>query len=141
MPVRRSSSPTERSATAHSASRAGRRRSASRVGRLVVAAAVAAGCTTRSRAAPPRKADPEPGDAVVRLVGLDFEPRTIQVPVGTRVRWQWTDSVVHNVVSKDFASSPELDGGAHTVRFDRPGTFPYRCTLHAGMDGTVVVSP
>ncbi len=77
---------------------------------------------------------------VVRLVGLDFEPRTIQVPVGARVRWQWTDSVVHNVVSKDFASSRELDGGAHAVRFDTPGTFPYRCTLHAGMDGTVVVS-
>lgn len=107
----------------------------------MVAAAVVAGCATKSRAAPRPNATPEPGDAVVSLVGLDFEPRTIQVPVGTRVRWQWTDSVVHNVVSKDFASSRELDGGAHTVRFDRPGTFPYRCTLHSGMDGTVVVSP
>ncbi len=100
-----------------------------------------AGCATTSGAAPPPAAAPEPDDAVVRLVGLDFDPRTIEVPVGTRVRWQWTDSVVHNVVSKDFASSRELDGGAHAVRFDRPGTFPYRCTLHAGMDGTVVVIP
>ena len=99
------------------------------------------GCATTSRAVSSPAAAPEPGDAVVRLVGLDFEPRTIQIPVGTRVRWQWTDSVVHNVVSNDFASSRELDGGAHAVRFERSGTFPYRCTLHAGMDGIVVVSP
>ncbi len=98
------------------------------------------GCATTSPAGPPAGAA-EPDDAVVRLVGLDFEPRTIQVPVGKRVRWQWTDSVVHNVVSEDFASSRELGGGAHAVRFDRPGTFPYQCTLHAGMDGTVVVTP
>ncbi len=111
-------------------------------GALVSAAAmVLAGCASTSGSTPPPAAAPEPGDTVVRLVGLDFDPRTIQVPVGTRVRWQWTDSVVHNVVSKDFASSRELDGGAHAVRFDRSGTFPYRCTLHAGMDGTVVVGP
>jgi plastocyanin len=27
---------------------------------------------------------------------------------------------------------------SHT--FDRPGTYPYRCTLHDGMDGRVVVT-
>ncbi|MEJ7765012.1 MAG: cupredoxin domain-containing protein [Acidimicrobiales bacterium] len=99
-----------------------------------------AGCATTSRSGP-AMSQPEPDDAVVRLVGLDFEPRTIRVPIGTRVRWQWTDSVLHNVVSQDFASSKELAGGAHVVRFDRAGTFPYRCTLHAGMEGTVIVTP
>ena len=106
----------------------------------VVVASVYAGCGTSPAAGPGSEA-PEPGDVVVRLVGLDFEPRSLEVPSGTRVRWQWTDSVVHNVVSTDFASSRELDGGAHAVRFDRPGTFPYRCTLHAGMDGTIIVTP
>ena len=114
---------------------------ASRAGGLAVAAAlVLGGCANTSRLAAP-SVTPEPGDAVVRLVGLDFEPRSITVPVGGRVLWQWTDSVVHNVVSPDFASSNELDGGAHAVHFDRAGTFPYRCTLHVGMDGTVVVAP
>ena len=106
----------------------------------VLVATALAGCGT-SPAAGPAPAAPEPGDVVVRLVGLDFEPRSLQVPSGTRVRWQWTDSVVHNVVSKDFASSKELDGGAHAVRFDGSGTFAYRCTLHAGMDGIVNVEP
>jgi len=117
--------------------RPSRLRSSAIVGVLV---SLGAGCGT-SPAAGPGPAAPEPGDVVVGLVGLDFEPRSLEVPAGTRVRWQWTDSVVHNVVSTDFASSRELDGGAHAVRFDRPGTFPYRCTLHAGMDGTILVTP
>ena len=99
-----------------------------------------AGCTSPSKGAG-ADAPPEPGDAVVELVGLDFVPRSVQVPVGRRVVWRWTDSVVHDVVSKDFASSEALDGGTYAVRFDRAGTFPYRCTLHTGMDGTVVVTP
>lgn len=106
----------------------------------LAAAMIAAGCATTPRVDAPTTT-PEPGDVVVRLVGLDFEPRTIEVPVGRRVLWQWTDSVVHNVVSTDFASSKNLGGGSHVVRFDRTGTFPYQCTLHTGMDGTVVVTP
>ena len=107
---------------------------------LVAVAVALAGCATTSGEAR-EPAAPEPGDAVVELVGLEFKPRTIQVPLGQRVRWQWTDSVVHNVISKDFASSKALSGGAHVVRFDRAGTFPYECTLHIGMEGTVVVTP
>lgn len=106
---------------------------------MLVLAAVSTGCATTAKAGPAPSA-PEPGDVVVRLVGLDFEPRTIEVSLGQRVRWAWTDSVVHNVVSKDFASSKQQDSGTHTVRFDRAGTYPYRCTLHAGMEGTIVVN-
>ncbi len=111
-----------------------------RAGALMLAAAAASISGCASTTGPPPPAKPEPDDAVVRLVGLSFEPRTIQVPVGKRVRWEWTDSVVHNVVSPDFASSPELSGASYAVRFDRAGTYPYRCTLHTGMNGTVVVT-
>ncbi len=108
---------------------------------LALATAVLlAGCSTTSKD-DDASAGPEAGDAVVELVGLRFEPESIQVSIGTRVRWQWTDSVVHNVISPDFLSSKAVGGGAHAVRFDRTGTFPYRCTLHTGMDGTVVVTP
>ena len=109
---------------------------------LLAAAVAAAGCATTSEDGP-RAGDvtQRPDDAVVELVGLEFDPRTIEVPVARRVLWRWTDSVVPNVVSGDFASSKALDGGSYAVRFDRAGTFPYRCTLHTGMDGTVVVTP
>jgi len=108
--------------------------------RALAVVLVVAGCATTSDGARTAPVSDNPDDAVVKLVGLDFEPRTIQVPVGRRVVWRWTDSVVHNVVSDDFASSKALDGGAYAVTFDRAGTFPYRCTLHTGMDGTVVVT-
>lgn len=103
-------------------------------------AVLAAGCATTPDGPRAGSVTRQPGDAVVELVGLEFVPRRIEIPVGTRVLWQWTDSVVHNVVSPDFASSKALDGGAYAVRFDRAGTFDYRCTLHVGMDGTVVVT-
>lgn len=100
------------------------------------------GCATTSDEGPKSgNVTRQPDDVVVELVGLEFEPKQIQVPVGKRVVWQWTDNVVHNVISEDFASSKALDGGAYSVRFDRPGTYPYRCTLHMGMDGVVVVTP
>lgn len=107
----------------------------------VAIAVLAAGCATTSGGPQAEPVTPQPDDTIVELVGLGFVPDRVEIPVGRRVLWQWTDSVVHNVVSEDFASSKALDGGAYAVRFDRAGTFPYRCTLHAGMDGTVVVTP
>ena len=107
---------------------------------LVLATAVAALASCASRAKG-EDAPPEPGDVVVELVGLEFQPKSVQVAVGKRVRWQWTDSIVHNVISDQFASSKALAGGSYVVRFDRQGTYEYRCTLHTGMDGTVVVTP
>ncbi len=105
---------------------------------LAVAVAVA-GCSTTQGV---RAGDvaPKPDDAVVQLVGLSFQPSSLQVPVGKRVRWQWTDAVVHNVVSDEFASSKAQSGGTYAVRFDKPGTFAYRCSLHTGMEGTITVT-
>jgi plastocyanin len=83
---------------------------------------------------------PKPDDAVVELVGISFSPATLRVPVGKRVLWRWTDAVVHNVVSDGFVSSKAQSGGTYAVRFDKAGSYPYRCTLHEGMNGTIVVA-
>jgi len=99
-----------------------------------------AGCATTPQGVGAGAVTPQPDDAVVELVGLTFQPSALQVPIGKRVRWQWTDSVVHNVVSDDFASSKAQSGGAYAVRFDRAGTFAYRCSLHTGMEGTITVT-
>jgi plastocyanin len=109
-------------------------------GALLATATVLAACSTTPQGVRPGDATARPGDAVVQLVGLTFDPATLQVPKGKRVLWRWTDSVVHNVVSDDFVSSKAQSGGAYAVTFDRPGTYAYRCTLHTGMDGTIVVT-
>jgi plastocyanin len=39
-----------------------------------------------------------------------------------------------------WTSGDPQRSGTFTHTFDRPGTHPYRCTLHDGMDGRVVVT-
>jgi plastocyanin len=39
-----------------------------------------------------------------------------------------------------WTSGDPQRSGTFTHTFDRPGTYPYRCTLHDGMDGRVVVT-
>jgi plastocyanin len=87
------------------------------------------------------KATPVTGVTEVLAKDLRFQPPAIEVPAGTEVTWRFDDgSVPHNVKGDGFASKNQTKGTfAHT--FDRPGEYKYTCTLHAGMDGRVVVTP
>ena len=89
-----------------------------------------------------RAAEATPVTGVTQVVAKDlrFQPPAIQVPAGTEVTWRFDDgSVPHNVKGDGFASKNQTKGTfAHT--FDRPGTYPYRCTIHDGMTGRVVVT-
>jgi plastocyanin len=78
----------------------------------------------------------------VRMVdGNDFRPRRIEVSRGTRVRWLNADNVAHTTTSNDgLWSSRVSPGGTFARRFRRAGEFDYRCTIHLGMTGVVVVS-
>jgi plastocyanin len=87
-------------------------------------------------------ADAAPVTGVTGVVARDlrFQPAAIQVPTGTAVTWRFDDgSVPHNVKGDGFASRNQTKGG-FVHRFDRPGEYRYTCTLHAGMDGRVVVT-
>jgi plastocyanin len=76
----------------------------------------------------------------VVLRHIRFNPRKLVVGRGDSVTWVWRDgSIVHNVVSMRFRSSSPQSRGSFTVRFTRPGSFFYYCTIHAGMTGTIVV--
>jgi plastocyanin len=109
---------------------------------IVLAAAVAlalAACSSGSGSGGGASATPVSGVTEVSMHNLKFQPPAIEVPVGTTVTWRFTDgSVPHNVKGEGF-SSPTQARGTFTHRFDRAGTFAYRCTLHAGMTGQVVV--
>ena len=89
------------------------------------------------------------GDAPAGLapgqVGIDnfsFAPNVATVTAGGRVTWVNHDDVPHQIVSTDrrFPPSPVLDTGQrYEHAFDRPGQYPYFCSIHPTMTGRVEV--
>jgi plastocyanin len=70
-----------------------------------------------------------------------FTPAAIEVPAGTTVTWVFKDGLVpHDVVADGFSSGEPRRKGTFAHTFDRSGTYAYRCTVHDGMTGMVVVT-
>jgi plastocyanin len=106
---------------------------------LLVLAFTLAACQSGSAAS---EADTPPVRGVTTVVAkkLKFQPPAIEVPPGTEVTWRFDDgSVPHNVKGDGFASGNQTRG-TFSHRFEQAGEFRYRCDLHAGMDGRVVVT-
>lgn len=104
---------------------------------LSLAGALGSGCTSSGSPAP---AGP-PAAATVRLQYVMFHPADVVIHVGQTVRWVWDDAPLdHNVTFRSFHSPTQATGSwSHT--FLTAGTYPYRCTLHFDMFGTVTVEP
>jgi plastocyanin len=88
-------------------------------------------------------ADAAPVTGVTEVAAKDnqFTPPAIQVTAGTTVTWTFDDRFVpHDVTGDGFTSGDPRRSGTFTHTFDRPGTYDYRCTVHDGMDGRVVVT-
>jgi plastocyanin len=84
-----------------------------------------------------------PDTATVTIDNFAFGPAELTVPVGTTVTWTNRDDIPHTVTSGDtprlFKSEP-LDTDEHfAYRFDHAGRFAYFCSLHAHMQGVIVV--
>jgi plastocyanin len=75
------------------------------------------------------------------LANRAFTPDEIDVAVGTTVTWMNTDTVSHTSTSDGVGwdSGNVAPGGQFSFAFQSAGSFPYRCAIHPGMVGTVVV--
>lgn len=71
-----------------------------------------------------------------------FSPEAIQVGPGVTVTWTWSGSNPHNV---NFSSASIMDSSNQTSGMfsaampSTPGTYNYQCTIHPGMNGSVLV--
>ncbi len=112
--------------------------------------AVAAVSTTQMSMPMPSAAQPAKGSLTmelhqkvvqVKISNFAFVPARITVSPGTRVEWTNEDSDPHTVTTDSPGwSSQALDTGSHfTEVVTKNGSFPYHCTIHPFMHGTVVV--
>jgi plastocyanin len=70
-----------------------------------------------------------------------FVPNPVTVAQGTVVNWSNTDAANHDIVSDTgaFDSGRLGTGDSFRFTFAAPGTYPYHCSIHPGMTGTIVV--
>jgi plastocyanin len=88
--------------------------------------------------------NPGPGTTAVSISGFAFNPASVTVKMGDKVKWTNMDNTGHTVTSNNggFASSGVLNQNAtYTVTFGMTGTFDYHCSIHPTMTGTVTVTP
>ncbi|MDB4916580.1 MAG: blue (type 1) copper domain protein [Gemmatimonadetes bacterium] len=78
----------------------------------------------------------------VALLGSAFTPANIQVSPGTVVTWSNGDAITHNVTFTTGTTIATGDFSSGSKQLTMPtaaGTYAYRCTIHAGMTGSVLV--
>lgn len=93
-----------------------------------------------------KKDDPtgiRPGTLFVAARDSFFTPDTISIAIGLPIRWTNEGNVYHTVVSDSalWGSNLIAPNFWFEVKFDSAGTFPYHCSQHSGMIGTVIVTP
>ncbi len=116
---------------------------------LALALVLLAGCTQYSQ--PPasngtgsgnNSTTVQAGTQTVSMSGFAFKPAALTIAAGTTVRWTNHDPSPHTITSDDgtsFSSGTLSQGAAFEHTFGVPGTYAYHCSIHPGMQGTIIV--
>lgn len=84
-----------------------------------------------------------PANVTANISNYTYLPTEMTVPVSTTVTWTNHDDDSHTVTSADanklFDSGEISKDKTFQFTFTQPGTYNYRCTIHDGMNGVVVV--
>ena len=92
---------------------------------------------------PAAPAHSKPSTFVMTTRDKQFVPRTLTVPVGSRVRFPNEDVILHNVFSVSGGNSFDLGlyrrGAGKEQKFDKPGLVRVFCNVHHSMVGYILV--
>jgi plastocyanin len=101
-----------------------------------------------SSAAPPPPHSPATAPAAapavrdVSIAQYAFNPPQLTIYAGDTVRWTNQDAAPHTATAGgQFDSGRLARGASFQFTFARPGTYHYVCSLHEGMEGSVIVLP
>jgi plastocyanin len=113
------------------------------VSALLIAATACGGSDSAPTSTPPPDGTSTPVSiprGAESLANRAYQPDELEVAAGTTVTWTNTDSVSHTSTSNGAGWNGTLAPGARfSVVLPTPGTFPYHCSIHPGMVGTIVV--
>jgi plastocyanin len=77
----------------------------------------------------------------VEIVEFTYQPDPVTIQAGGKVTWINRDSAPHTATAEDdsFDTGTIEQGKLESESFKEPGTYPYICTIHPTMKGTVEV--
>jgi hypothetical protein len=93
----------------------------------------------RQTLAPFPTATPLPGNQV-SVVDFSYLPGLVRITAGQTVFWRNDGTEQHDVTGADWHSGPLDPGYTYRLTFGLAGTYPYRCSIHLDMTGSVIVS-
>lgn len=75
------------------------------------------------------------------IQGMNYNPSSLTVAVGTKVTWRNMDSVSHTVTSDSnlFDSGNMGNNSTYSYTFTTAGNYSYHCRIHPGMAASVTV--
>jgi plastocyanin len=104
----------------------------------VLALTGAVGCDDDNPVIPPG------GGTSINIQSFAFVGGTITVALGTQVTWTNKDASPHTVTSDsgtELSSGSLAQNATYSHTFNTAGTFPYHCTFHSSMTGSITVTP
>ena len=105
------------------------------VAAALVAVGLAAGCGSTG------SSKPVATNEVTMAKSYRFDPKVVEVKAGSTVTWTNDDNFTHTVRVDGQDDHKVGQGDSVSIRFDKPGTYKYECTLHShDMHGTVIVT-
>jgi LPXTG-motif cell wall-anchored protein len=77
----------------------------------------------------------------VAMRNIEFKPRNITIDPGDTVQWRNEDPERHNALGENgsFETPVIEDGETSSHTFSQKGSYPYFCSLHAGMEARITV--
>jgi plastocyanin len=84
----------------------------------------------------------EGAEEAVEIADFAFNPEELTIAAGSTVTWTNADPNVPHTASSDddvFDSGNLNEGDEFSFTFEETGSFPYFCSVHPTMTGTIVV--
>jgi len=75
----------------------------------------------------------------VTIANRTFSPPSLTIKRHDQVQWNNQDEETYQIKGEGWESPPIRPGRNFTQAFKEVGTFPYSCTLHPEVEGTIIV--